>query len=106
MKYQKHVFICANQKPDGKKCCGEAHGLELVKAFKEELQKHDMHKVIRAQKSGCLDFCGKGPALMVYPEGIAYGNVQLSDVTEIVERHLLNNQIVERLQIPDPEPAL
>jgi len=106
MKYKKHVFICTNQKPEGKKSCGEAHGLELVAAFKEELTKHDMQKVIRAQKSGCLDFCGKGPAIMVYPEGIAYGNVQVSDVQEIVFRHLLNDEIVERLQIPDPAPAV
>jgi len=43
---------------------------------------------------------------MVYPEGIAYGNVQVSDVQEIVFRHLLNDEIVERLQIPDPAPAV
>jgi (2Fe-2S) ferredoxin len=46
-----------------------------------------------------LDFCGKGPAMVVYPEGVFYGNVQLADVSEITESHLIGNEIVSRLQI-------
>jgi len=37
--------------------------------------------------------------MVVYPEGIFYGNVQLSDVAEITESHLVNNIPVTRLQI-------
>ncbi len=99
MKYKKHVFICTNQKEAPKKSCGEAHGLALVDAFKLALKERDLAVDIRAQKTGCLDVCGRGPALVVYPEGIFYGNVQLSDVAEIVESHLVNNQPVERLKL-------
>jgi (2Fe-2S) ferredoxin len=99
MKYQKHVFICTNQKDAPKKCCGETHGLELVEAFKQAMKDRNLVPDMRAQRTGCLDVCGKGPAVVVYPEGIFYGNVQLSDVEEIVESHLLNNQPVERLRL-------
>jgi (2Fe-2S) ferredoxin len=99
MKYEKHIFICNNQKAEGKKCCGDAHGMELVEAFKKELQDRGLNRQMRAQRTGCLDICGLGPALVVYPEGVFYGNVQLSDVTEIVEQHLVNNQPVERLKL-------
>lgn len=99
MKYQKHVFICTNQKDSPKKCCGEAHGMALVESFKAELKERGLTPDIRAQRTGCLDVCGKGPALVVYPEGIIYGNVQLSDVKEIVESHLVNNTPVERLKL-------
>ena len=54
---------------------------------------------IRAQKTGCLDTCGMGPSVVVYPEGVWYGNVQLSDIKEIVESHLVNDQPFERLQL-------
>ncbi len=99
MKYQKHVFICTNQKEGGKKCCGAEHGAALVEAFKTELKDRELNIQIRAQRTGCLDVCGKGPALVVYPEGVFYGNVQLDDVSEIVESHLVNNTVVERLKL-------
>ena len=99
MQYSKHVFICSNDKDAPKKCCGSGHGSELVDAFRTEWAKQGGTEKIRIQKSGCLDFCGKGPAMVVYPEGVFYGNVQLADVTEITETHLIGNEIVSRLQI-------
>lgn len=99
MKYKKHVFVCTNQKDAGKKSCGAEHGAALVEAFKADLKERGLQVEIRAQRAGCLDVCGKGPALVVYPEGVFYGNVQLEDVAEIVESHLVNNQPVERLTL-------
>jgi len=100
MKYEKHVFICTNQRQPGeKKSCCEQHGLELVKAFKKLIKDRGLQVAIRAQKAGCLDVCELGPALVVYPEGVFYGSVTLADVDEIVEEHLVNNRPVERLRL-------
>jgi (2Fe-2S) ferredoxin len=99
MKYKKHVFICSNQKPDGKKCCGEKEGMEIVEAFKQQLKEKNLHIEMRAQRAGCLDVCANGPALVVYPEGIFYGKVTVADVPEIIESHLIQNKIVERLEL-------
>ncbi|MEO8085472.1 MAG: (2Fe-2S) ferredoxin domain-containing protein [Bacteroidota bacterium] len=100
MKFEKHIFICTNQRKEGeRKSCGEACGLELVKAFKKSLNDKGMKGTIRAQRSGCLDACDFGPSMVVYPEGIYYGGVQLTDVEEIVNEHLLHNRPVSRLQI-------
>lgn len=98
MRYKKHVFICTNQKVEGKKCCGGS-GTELVNAFKDRLKELDLNLEIRAQASGCLDACGKGPTLVVYPEGTYYGKVTPEDVEEIIQNHLINNQPVERLAL-------
>jgi (2Fe-2S) ferredoxin len=100
MKYKKHVFICTNTKEAGKKCCGEERGMALVQAFKDEIRNRGLQTQIRAQRTGCLDACNFGPSLVVYPEGTYYGYVQLTDVTEIVEKHLLVNEPVERLVLP------
>ena len=100
MRFEKHVFICTNQRAPGeKKSCGEAHGLELVKAFKKMVKDKGLNTDIRAQKTGCLDACEFGPALVVYPEGVFYGAVEIADVEEIVTEHLANNKPVERLVI-------
>jgi (2Fe-2S) ferredoxin len=100
MKFEKHVFICTNQRAPGeKKSCGEQCGLDLVKEFKRQLKEKNLKGRMRAQRSGCLDACDFGPSIVIYPEGIYYGNVHLSDVTEIVDSHLIRNKVVERLQV-------
>lgn len=100
MKFEKHIFICSNQRPaDAKKSCGEACGLNLVSAFKKSLKEQGLSGKIRAQKAGCLDACEYGPSLVVYPEGIFYGGVQEADVEEIIQQHIINNKPVQRLVI-------
>jgi (2Fe-2S) ferredoxin len=99
MHFEKHVFICTNDKDAPKKSCGSQHGMDLVNAFKAQWEATSCDKKIRIQRSGCLDFCGKGPAMVIYPEGVFYGNVQIEDVQEITESHLNNGEIVSRLQI-------
>ena len=104
MKYDKHIFICTNQRAPGeKKSCGEAHGLALVREFKRVIKEKGLHVSIRAQKSGCLDVCEQGPALVIYPEGVFYGNVAETDVTEIVNEHLVGGRPVERLRLRFPQ---
>ena len=70
MKYDKHIFVCANQKAEGKKCCGEAFGLEAVQHLRNKIKEANLPISIRVQKAGCLDVCQQGPALVVYPEGV------------------------------------
>ena len=49
---------------------------------------------------GCLDRCAGGPVAVVYPEAVWYSYVDASDIDEIVESHLKNGQVVERLLTP------
>ena len=100
MRFKKHVFICTNQRPPGeRKSCGEACGMDLVKAFKKAVKDSGMKGIIRTQRAGCLDACDFGPTVVVYPEGTYYGGVQVSDVAEIFSEHLLNERPVQRLLI-------
>ncbi len=99
-KYEKHLFICTNQRPAGARIsCGEEHGLALVAAFKKAILKNNLTTEIRAQRTGCMETCELGPSVVVYPEGIFYGHVGLEDVDEIVSEHLINNRVVERLKL-------
>ncbi|HEY1025714.1 MAG TPA: (2Fe-2S) ferredoxin domain-containing protein [Sphingobacteriaceae bacterium] len=98
MYYRKHVFICTNHRSEGARVsCGHDHGHALVAAFKKLIKDKGLSVDIRAQKSGCLDTCELGPSVVVYPEGIFYGGVQLDDVGEIVNEHLENDRVVNRL---------
>ena len=54
---------------------------------------------IRVNQAGCLDRCEEGPCIVVYPEAVWYTYVDQSDVDEIIEEHLQNGRIVERLRM-------
>lgn len=98
MLYKKHIFICTNQRPPGSRVsCGEEYGLQLVAAFKKLIKDRNLNAEMRAQRTGCMETCELGPSVVIYPEGIFYRNVQLSDVEEIVTEHLQNDRIVQRL---------
>lgn len=100
MRYEKHVFICQNERPQGdpRGCCKAKGSEEILNFMKEEIKKRGLNKKIRINKAGCLDQCSKGISMVVYPEGVWYGHVSQADVAEIVESHLLGNKPVERLR--------
>ena len=104
LKFNKHIFICTNQRAAGaeKLSCGEEHGMEIVGAFKKKLKEKKLSIKVRAQKAGCLDICSYGQTVAVYPDGVFYVGVKMSDVDEIIEEHLVNNRPVQRLVLtPD-----
>jgi (2Fe-2S) ferredoxin len=96
--FEKHIFVCTNERTNSeKRSCGEQHGLALTAAFKKAIKDKNLDIPIRAQRAGCLGICDFGPTVAIYPEGIFYVNVQLSDVEEIVQQHVVENKKVERL---------
>jgi len=52
-------------------------------------------------KAGCLDRCSGGPVAVVYPEAVWYTYVDQADIDEIVQSHLKNGQVVQRLVTPE-----
>ncbi len=102
MRFDKHIFICTNQKAEGKACCGEQRGMELVVKFRDVLNAKGLKGKVRAQRSGCLDACDFGPSLVIYPDGTYYKNVTVNDVERIVDEHVLNNRIVTDLELTWP----
>ena len=67
----------------------------------------DIEGRVRVNKAGCLDRCELGPVLVIYPEGVWYHYKTKEDVDEIVETHLVNGNIVERLVVtPEQDKEL
>jgi len=99
MRFEKHIFICTNQKAEGKSCCGETRGLELVEKFREVIAEKGLKGKVRAQRSGCLDACGNGPTLVIYPEGTYYGHVTPADVNRIVSEHVIGGNVIAELEL-------
>ena len=85
MKYNKHIFICINERSEcsTKGDCSSVGGKEIRMRFVELINKHALKGKVRANKSGCLDVCEMGPAIVIYPLGVWYTNFKVSDVDEI-----------------------
>lgn len=100
--YQRHIFFCLNQRSGGQACCAQHAAQEAFdhckRAIKEAGRAHPGG--VRVNKAGCLDRCAGGPVAVVYPEAVWYSYVDLSDIDEIVNRHLIGGQVVERLVVP------
>src|SRR5512139_3847413 len=107
MRFRHHVFVCENVRAedDPRGSCGRKGSPGIRKALKEELKRRGLEKQIRANAAGCLDACAFGPSIVVYPEGVWYGHVSVADVPEIVERHLVGGEPVERLRLRRLEGA-
>ena len=100
--YDKHVFFCTNQRPDGEDCCnnrGAQKARDYVKAKVKALGLSSHQNRIRINSAGCMDRCDDGPVIVVYPEGVWYTYVDEKDLDEIIESHLKNGKVVERLKI-------
>ncbi len=104
-RFRRHLFICINERtPDDPRGCCRAKGSEAVaEALKKAAHARGLKRIVRVNKSGCLDQCARGITVVVYPEAVWYGGVTLEDVDEIVERHLVGGEPVARLVIPDEE---
>jgi len=98
-RYQRHLFVCTNVRPpdDPQGCCAAKGSEEIRTALKAELKRRKLKTLVRANKSGCLDACAFGVSVVVYPEGVWYAGVTLADVNEIIEKHLVGGEVVERL---------
>jgi len=100
--YQRHIFFCLNERQNGDACCAQYAALAAFERCKSQVKAAGLAGPgqVRVNKAGCLDRCAAGPVAVVYPEAIWYSYVDSSDIDEIVESHLKNGQVVERLLTP------
>lgn len=101
--YRHHVFFCTNLRPDGRQSCQQCNAQaarDYVKKRCKSLGIHG-HGQVRINNAGCLDRCELGPCVVVYPEGVWYTYIDESDLDEIIDEHLVNGRVVERLRLPE-----
>ena len=103
--FEKHVFICTNRRDENnpKGSCAQKGSDAVRERFKKEIYERGLKGRFRANAAGCLDACEHGCSVVVYPEQVWYGKVTVEDVAEIIEKHLLGGQPVERLIVKDDE---
>ncbi|MDR0776590.1 MAG: NAD(P)H-dependent oxidoreductase subunit E [Azonexus sp.] len=96
-----HVFICCNQRDDNEQCCNAIGGTDAFTYAKDRIGalKKNGAGAVRINKAGCLGRCDSGPVMVIYPEETWYSFIDRDDVEEIIQEHLLNGRVVDRLKI-------
>jgi (2Fe-2S) ferredoxin len=97
-----HVFVCTTV---GRHHCGGLGSEKVLLRLRDELERRGLTHV-RTTRMGCNQQHHQGPILIVYPDGVWYGNLRVDDVDDIITEHLVGGRPVERLRItPDGEWA-
>lgn len=89
--YRSHVLVC------GGTGCTSSNSAAIIEALEKEIEAKGLSDEIKVIRTGCFGLCALGPIMIVYPEGCFYSQVQVEDVPEIVEEHLLKGRMVKRL---------
>jgi (2Fe-2S) ferredoxin len=89
---RKHLFLCLG--PD---CCSLKEGTKVWDYLKHrtaELEKELSLEVMRT-KAQCFRVCARGPWLVVYPDGVWYGEVTIERCERILAEHIVAGRPVE-----------
>jgi sirohydrochlorin cobaltochelatase len=87
---EKHVAVCTNQ------TCASDGAAAVLERLRQEARNSEQCDV-RITRTSCLDRCGEGPMVAVYPDGVWYGDVGDDDAERIVSDHLDRDRIVSEL---------
>ena len=100
--YKRHIFFCLNQREGGEACCSQHQAQAAFDRCKSQAKAFGLlgEGKVRVNKAGCLDRCAGGPIAVVYPEAVWYSYVDQDDIDEIVQSHLRDGVVVERLLTP------
>ena len=82
--------------------CLSSDAQAILEKFQELIPAKGIDAKVSVNQVGCFGFCSQGPFVKIFPEDTLYRGVQVADVEEIVEKDLLNGEIVERLLYVDP----
>lgn len=89
--YEKQIFVCTNNKEGTEPSCGDHKGEEVFRELRRIAKEKGLHPRIRVAQAKCLGQCNMGVNVMVYPDNIWYSAVKMSDVNEIVKKHIENS---------------
>lgn len=94
---ERHILIC------GGPGCRASKGDKLAEIFNEEITRLNLNDKVKVIVTGCFGFCAKGPVIEIMPDKVFYIEVKEEDIRDIIEGHILEGRVVERLLYEDKE---
>ena len=91
---EKHILVCNGTG------CTSSKSPQILENFKKIIKEKGIENV-RVIKTGCFGLCAKGPIVIIRPEDTFYAMVTPEDCNEIIQSHIIEGKVVERLLCKD-----
>ena len=91
---EKHILVCQGTG------CTSSKSPQILENFKKIIKKKGIENV-RVIKTGCFGLCAKGPIVIIRPEDTFYAMVAPEDCEEIIQSHIIEGKVVDRLLCKD-----
>ena len=91
---EKHILVCNGTG------CTSSKSPQILEKFKRLVKEKNLSNV-RVIKTGCFGLCAKGPIVIIRPEDTFYAMVKPEDCEEIINSHIIEGKVVERLLCKD-----
>lgn len=96
---ERHILVCNGTG------CTSSKSPQIMETLNKLIEEKHIENV-RVVKTGCFGLCSKGPIIIVRPEDTFYSLVKIEDCEEIINSHILEGKIVERLLCKDVSGAI
>ena len=80
----KIVFVCLNEREAGA-CCAHRNSGTIHAQLKAAIKERGLNTQVRISRSGCMNRCGQGPNIMIFPDNVWYSGVAEADVSQILD---------------------
>ena len=87
VKYERHIFICVNEREEGDCCAGRGSN-DILMALRNHINRNGLVNRFNVSKSKCLGHCAFGPTIAIYPDGLIFRRVSMDDTKQIIEKFL------------------
>ena len=91
---EKHILVCHGTG------CTSSKSPQIIENFRKIIDEKQI-KNVKVIQTGCFGLCAKGPIVIIRPEDVFYAMVKPEDCEEIINTHIVNGQLVERLLCKD-----
>ena len=91
---EKHILVCHGTG------CTSSKSPKIIENFRKILEEKNI-KNVKVVQTGCFGLCAKGPIVIIRPEDVFYAHVTPEDCEEIINTHIVDGKIVERLLCKD-----
>lgn len=91
---EKHILVC------GGTGCTSSKSPVIMEKLNRLIKENNLTNV-KVIQTGCFGLCAKGPIVIVRPEDVFYALVKGEDVEDIINIHIKEGKIVDRLLCKD-----
>ena len=91
---ERHILICHGTG------CTSSKSPKILEEFRRIINERNIENV-RVIMTGCFGLCSKVPIVIIRPDDTFYSMVTPEDCEEIIDKHIMKGEIVERLLCKD-----